>query len=268
MNSQRTFDNACQKGDMETVKRMIHNAIVSDHTFIWTCGYGHLEIAKLLYETKLVSSLAIKEGFMYACANGHLAVAQWLYGLNKIDISEGCKYAYKSNQLEICKWLHEIEPTAFTEGISYFIYGGINTIQWLYAVRGNSINHATMVSGYIRACEIGELVIAQWFRSVIDDADDKLAFTTACKRGRLNIARWLVNTNKAQIAIDDTFVLACNSGALRIAEWLLIRALRDNIHINESKIVEAYKYACSNENEYFAEWLRNRAEDLDISVAM
>lgn len=105
-NSQTIFEYSCHYNRLDWAKYFYYNFKIDIHNFgenafTGSCGYGHLEIAKWLYDlgfkdnnsaapTSFVSSKinihAVNEAaFRSSCHTGHIEVAKWLYDLGFKD---------------------------------------------------------------------------------------------------------------------------------------------------------------------------------------
>jgi len=97
----------------------------NDRAFRQCCENGHIDMAKLLYQTGTVSICASNNySFIKACENGHFDVVRWLHSLGA-DIHSNndepfCR-ALLGKHIGIAKWLHRlgnIDISANRMGIS------------------------------------------------------------------------------------------------------------------------------------------------------
>jgi ankyrin repeat protein len=111
------------------------------------CFYGHLNVAKWLYEINPRINISEDDEYIFrnACLKGHLDIAKWLLEISPtIDISINNEFAFRgacvNGHLEVVKWLLEISPT-------------INI-------------GACREEAFRRSCEMRHLELVKWFHSL------------------------------------------------------------------------------------------------------
>lgn len=118
------FWNACETGDLEYIKKVIHdnpNIDISkeDRTFIRTaCAAGHLHIVQhlLLVQPNIDISANNEELFFVTCYFGHLHILQYLLQIKPdINISMRNNYVFRiaceKGHLRVVEYLYRINPT-------------------------------------------------------------------------------------------------------------------------------------------------------------
>ena len=82
----KEFRRLCVCGKLEEAKSLYHSGIDihdgDDSLFMLVCMFGHLDVAKWLYNISIENKSPInnyKEAFIQSCGHGHLDVAKWLY---------------------------------------------------------------------------------------------------------------------------------------------------------------------------------------------
>ena len=121
-----------------------------DEAFIFSCRYGHLELAKWFLTIKPTIDISARNEYVFirTCRNGHLDVAKWLLAIKPtINISAEDEYAFRTScangRLEICKWLLSVKPTIniSVDNESAFIWsccnGHLELAKWLYSINNN-----------------------------------------------------------------------------------------------------------------------------------
>ncbi len=82
-------------------------------------------------------------------------------------------------------------------------------------------------------------------------ADYDRQFANACKGGRLEEAKQLVQDHHADLDMNDGFSIACGYGHIEIAKWL-VQDHQVDVHSNNE---DAFGYACLNGHLETANWL-------------
>lgn len=147
----QAFANACMHGDLREAQRLLALGGINIHavdtrTFPFTCGNGHMVVAKwLLVGMGGVDMHALHEAFRLACWRGHRAVAQWLLGLGGLDIHAyqdvAFRWACESGHLMVAKWLvgmgavdiHALNDAACRQAC-FKGKGHLNLCRWLVAL--------------------------------------------------------------------------------------------------------------------------------------
>ena len=213
---------ACEKGDIKKVKKIIKESINIGDALLSACINGHLEIVKWLFEIgNNNDNYYLDNGFACACENGHLEIVEWVLEINPknkfdIDYDRGFGYACGHGHLEIAKCLLELVDI-----------------------------HIEDEFAFCSACENGHLEIAKWLFEISEttlNAEKKLGiidihndgehiFLLTCINGHLEIAKWLIEITEQKKLIcggaidihakgEQAFRWTCNSH-LHIAKWLL-----------------------------------------------
>jgi hypothetical protein len=149
------FKNIIKSGDLEKAKKYliehpkydIHYDYKYADVFRDSCGFGHLEVAKWLYELDVNIDIHARkeEVFRISCGFGYLEMAKWLYGLDgKIDIhidnEDAFRWSCSNGHLDVAKLLYELDgktdihagdDEAFCISCSK---GHIDMAMWLYGL--------------------------------------------------------------------------------------------------------------------------------------
>jgi hypothetical protein len=223
-------------------------------SFVPACLNGHLKVAKWLIslepthgkidihatDEETIDAYTCNEyAFRTACENGHLEVAKWLLSLEpthgKIDIHAGNNYAFKfacfNGHLEIAQWLFSLE----------LIHGKFGSPS------GKFGSHSDKSDSSLDNLNI--------------HTSNEFAFRTACGRGHLEVAKWLISLEPTHgiidIHTDDKFAFrnACKNGHLEVAKWLhSLEPTHGKIDIH-TKDEFAFRKACENGHLEVAKWL-------------
>lgn len=82
-----------------------------ERSFVKSCRWGHLVVAKWLRMRYFISKETVRKAFYRSCTHGHLLVAKWLYpDLTATDLRYGFLKACMAGQLEIVTWLIDQMP--------------------------------------------------------------------------------------------------------------------------------------------------------------
>jgi hypothetical protein len=120
--------------------------------------------------------------------------------------------------------------------------------------------------GFEQACRFGDFELVQWMYSrnegiiqrILDDEDEinHLLFISVCRRGHLDIARWLHSFEDFNAILNDdifniAFIHCAERGRLEVMEWLYSLGCID-ISRND---YEVYTLAEENEQTEVVDWL-------------
>lgn len=100
----------CRESDMALALENSASNVTSKNNFEYACKYGHLDVAKCLYEFGIKTDF--NRAFGFACSFGQIEVAKWLVELGKINIHYDDDYAFRwsylNDHLDIAKWLFDL----------------------------------------------------------------------------------------------------------------------------------------------------------------
>ncbi len=176
------------------------------------CVNGNLDVAEWLRQNmrKPLHISTINYIFYQVCESGHLDVVQWLWThYSNVDIENGFEGACGYGHLEVIQWLYWLKPDMDITGTDtlYMLCdndSNLPALQWLYAVRPE---------------------ISEEFES---------AFSFACRRGRLEIARWIYDCQH-EVLDDTVFLEACENRCYSIVQWIHeVQPERYQYTVNES----------------------------------
>lgn len=201
--SESGFDMNIDKDILDWINsKILDEMYTKQNKFEWACIYGHIKIAKWLYELDIIDIHGTKNNmFLRACSYGHLDIARWLYRFG-VDINYKDNHAFQeaceNGHLDIAKWLIE-------KGIVEYVY----TFDYNRPFR--------------LACANGHLEVAKWLVSLDDTihADVDSAFRSACAHGHLEVAQWLYGLGGIDIHYESDWVFRLADKHKHILEWLI-----------------------------------------------
>src|SRR5436190_502636 len=143
------------------------------------------------------------------------------------------------------------------------IYDGYISLFENIVIPNDKINNI-----FIAACKKGNLEIAKYIVNNYGVADidvhankDEI-FRLSCLCGYLNLVQWVIGTfDDINIHVNDdyAFRLSCRNGHLNVAQWLINTFNDINIHANND---DAFRLSCGNGYLNVAQWLINTFNDI------
>jgi hypothetical protein len=187
----------------------------------YICTFGNLDSFKKLLCNKnreKIKEVNYPYFFHCACISGNEEIAHYLLKLkpscykafyNRDDLVTVCERGH----LNIAKLLLQLDPDNerhITEGFDIACCNGhLETASWLYGLKEIPISNST------------------WY--------------SACIRGNLDVAMWLLNKNPGiDICFkkDKTFRFCCEKNIINVAQWLKsLKPERYSLEIKDNKIV-------------------------------
>lgn len=212
--------------------------------FINACTYGHLDIAKWLYElSNFTMNIHTKNcyAFKISCIKGHLNIAKWLYTIDGEKIIANFTYldfcdVVDEENLNVTKWLYFtvlIKVNKFTASCAnYYSFkncctlGHFEMLKWLFEMENPNLEIKEELFGIL--CQYGRIEMAKWLyennRDINIDPQKEYAFRAACATGKIEMAKWLywVSNGTIDISAADNYAFrkACIFGYLNIAQWI------------------------------------------------
>jgi ankyrin repeat protein len=250
--SYRNLEEAIKKGKLtnavevwnksKKLKTPIDIHYNNDELFMLACTYGHIKIAKWLYEIskEIESFIDINidndKAFRLCCKYGHIKIALWLYEISdKIDI-------------------HAENDNAF---ISCCMNGHLMIAKWLFKLSENmnSTINIHMNEEYIlrRSCHNNDYDIVKWLLDTSEEinslinihVDSEYAFRVCCPSGNITIINLLLEFSKkhkspidVRICNDYAFIEACKNDQVNVVKILC--SLCDNywVKILNNRIID------------------------------
>jgi hypothetical protein len=172
--------------------------------------------------------------FRYACEYGHVKIAKWLYQQHSIPIAippATLHHAFAQGYFDLAIWLWEIGNHPHT--VSYdsefcdcCIGGHLNLARWLYSKTTINIHDNDNIA-FRSACAHDHIQVAQWLFTLAQQNEtvDKLfaswedAFSVTSKRGSLAIVQWLHSLKPSEELMKHCLD-ACSHGQVSIVQWI------------------------------------------------
>jgi hypothetical protein len=239
--------------------------------FIYSCWYGHFDIAKWLWELSLNINSPIditKHKFLYAtpfhvcCKRNHLEMAKWIWNLSKsLNIYINIHFDKCGNSLwapiccsgylEMAKWLFNLSKE-INSPINLHI-GDTNRVD------GNNLVKITGTNGFVWSCLNCHLEMAQWLFAISNEMNTPydiyngkfknelfLELCNSSNKNNINILKWLwdlsvgfdkpYDLHKKDERIFsynmNAFQFCCRVGNREAAEWLLEISYKINKQYN------------------------------------
>lgn len=262
MNILEVLDAACKYNNMEVFNwaRPIAKNVLTDKEYQssmddWmevACTYGHLELAKLVYNERLQLPVldplpTLNTCMIMAGEYGHVHVLDWLVEFRP-PVLEGNTYFIMmcmSGQLKSVQWYVERYPVEVEEMARMLRYVGenglVDVVQWLYEKCADSISTEAVIQVMQFASsksgnESQRLEMVKWLAGKRPDFLDKLNTDNlgawllhACSAGHLEIVQWVYQLEAECVLEFDNdsnhylamFMAACNHTHINVAQWVL-----------------------------------------------
>jgi hypothetical protein len=138
-----------------------------------------------------------------------------------------------------------------------------------FVIKFNTSNPIDFQMLFVRVCHRGKLNVAKWLLQINPDIDisagSESAFRNACYYGHLSVAQWLLEVCPdidMSVYNEYAFHYACVNGHLLVAQWLLSVKPTINISILEDL---TFSNACLSGHLLVAQWLLTVNPDINIS---
>ena len=188
MNIVNDFRDTCEKGDLESLKKLMKTKSNSgSHNLRYICRSGFQK--------------ACQEGFQKACWEGHLNIIQYIIQtakntLTRTDFQKGFSAACLNQHILIIAYLKRSFDLQSQYQNEFFINccnGNLETVKYL-----------------IEKC------------GVYVHADEERGFRNACKNGQVNIVEYLYEEHDVDIYVRrlEGFRLACENRHLYVIKYL------------------------------------------------
>jgi hypothetical protein len=234
MDGNYILHNACERGHTEVIKWLISRYQLtaedirsrSNYALAITCRRGHAELAKWLVETFGLSAEDALKGknnsaFCGACADGRYEMAKWLVAelklgphVNKytkclrLSLAPACS----GGHFDVVKWLiAEIRKDEAHYGCGSYDDDSEDLINCLRGACNNE---------YL---DVAELLATEFDLGDIVRGSDYTLLGHLCKKGKLNVVKWLMVRFGLDARTWDNYALkkACKHGHLRVVKWLM-----------------------------------------------
>jgi len=179
------FGIACSSGNLDLVSWLYSKSpSVNMDEFTSACEFNRLEVAKKLLEWNPNLDLAQNDYdcFRFTCFAGSLSVAKWLYETHpEVDIlndNDGFSFFHNlcmDGQKEVAEWILSLKPEIDIFGYDdEFIFKtayepfeeNLETIKWLYGLRGGFDIHAEDDRLLKYAKESGFTELEDWIKTI------------------------------------------------------------------------------------------------------
>jgi hypothetical protein len=225
--------------------------------FVLACSAGWLDEAQAIYAEGAPHADALYRGLRFACMNNHLPMARWLRTV--YAFFDFCRdglflIACFNDNLDMAEWLvdegcdvHCRDTDGSTAMFRACCRGSLRMVEWLYGKGSTNLRVRTLtgLSLLWGACTSDNLLLCQWLYdrcpSITSVGEPPLL--AACKRGRLDMVKWLLphsNLEHANIDGHTALWFACYFGHADVAKWLV----ESGAEISEYATLSPVRAAC------------------------
>ena len=218
---------------MTDINTIFTNAIVNDinHDYLLVAAkHNHIELVKLIINTKTIDDLTYSNVFLNFCAFGHLESAKWILTINSTirdTINNSTlDLAINNGHLSICEWLFDIirdidnEEELFIRAVSR---GHLELAKWLHTKCDPITLNKLCPDIFWQACISGNILMTDWILDIVPSIMivDKYV-CLACELGHLELAKWLYERNSSMKDIDGyTMNKIISKGYDEIIVWIV-----------------------------------------------
>lgn len=201
--------------------------------FLFACEGGSLDVAKYLKSIEFgTDEKHNRYIFERVCENGHLDVAKWIVQEHKYlvdnypqDFYHLFKDACDSNNIKLAEFLDDNFDIGSQDVYASILYEAckfnqLSLVKWFlnrYDFLKPDITHL------LAGIRCGYEDIVNFMVSMVEVNDHFDLFIYACRHGRLNIAKWIVN-NITDVNVsarnNDAFSSALHERHFHICRWL------------------------------------------------
>lgn len=115
---------------------------------------------------------------------------------------------------------------------------------------------------FIECCETGKLILVKWFWKIYEkeikeyDKSFYEAFEQTCKKGHVDIAKWLMDISKIDISYKNYYIYkyCYKNGNFEIIKWMYDIIKNNILEINHNIL---FQIVCCKNNKDIAEWMIN-----------
>jgi ankyrin repeat protein len=238
---------------------------------IYSCKKGYINVVKFLYnDTNININIINNKAFMIACHNGHIDIVKYLIDIpnNNIDINTSNNFpimsACKNGHIEIIKFLHTIKPNNYIFQ-KYDLYHmacinkHVDIFDFLFTVGSMYNKKSNMLRLLRNSCNNGCINNIKFLfeynnEYFVSNMYEERCFFLACKKGHLNVVKYLTNIDNL-INHSDVFNKLFSYGTyhceIEVFKYLI--SIHDNNKFVNHKFIE--KLCCHDENYEIAKYI-------------
>lgn len=285
----RGFLRACQNGNLEIVKRLLHLLGNNNqyryigYGLLYACSNNHLTVAQYIVEfgdKKNLINHHLTQAFISACIYGHKDIAEWLIGLEndgyaRIDIHYDMQYGNDEDEDNI--------PIMSSTAFNLACEGGYQNIaEWLIQIGVQRQSEIDIGDGYegrmYAVCMQGRIETAKWLVEIgakyfnqFDQPTLLKLFSYTCQYGQLSVAQWLLTLSEQlskpiniHLKNDRPFRMACIQGNMAMAQWLFELGNQNygkiNLNVIDPDVIETI---CKNGHMHMMKWIIEISDNFD-----